>query len=87
MVWNVSFVSLFREDFPYLECTPREAEQDVSDQKHRKVDSEELNKEETGEEDESGKHSGPVTVSLGSPTGDLETEDLTNLQISANPVE
>lgn len=37
-----------------------------------------MDKEETGQADESGKHSGSVTVSFGSPTGDLETENLTN---------
>lgn len=55
----------------YLESTPGETEEKVTDQEHGEVDGKELDEEETGEADEGGKHSGSVTVSLGSPTGNL----------------
>ena len=61
-----------------LESTPGETKEEVTDEKHGQVGGEELDKEETGQADESGKHGGSVTVSLGSPTGDLKTENLTN---------
>lgn len=59
--------------------TPWEPEENVTSQQHLEIDGEELDEQETGETNESEKHGRSVTVSLRRPSGDLETQDLTNL--------
>jgi len=61
-----------------LESTPRETKEEITDEEHGQVGGEELDEEETGQANEGGEHGGSVTVSLRSPTGDLETQDLTD---------
>ena len=62
-----------------LEGTPRETEQEVGDEEHGQIDGEELEEEETGESDYGDKHGGSVAESLRGPTGDLKTQDLSDL--------
>ena len=61
-----------------LESTPGETKEEVTNEEHWQICGEELDEEETGQADEGGEHGGSVTVSFGSPTGDLKTEDLTD---------
>lgn len=62
-----------------LEGTPGETEEDVADESGGEVLGEELDEEETGESDEGDHHRRAVSHSLGCPSGDLKTENLTDL--------
>lgn len=62
-----------------LESTPRETKQQVTGEKHGKVDGEELDEQETSQTDEGDKHGESVSEHFRCNTGDLETENVSDL--------
>lgn len=60
-------------------------EQEVTSEKHFNVGSEELDEQETGQGDEGDEHGESVTESLRDRTGNLKTEDVSNLHGARQP--